>query len=45
MEMSELDATACRKRESKTWRKPRSFAWKNGKRIYASKNGGVYRES
>ncbi|MGA9378558.1 MAG: hypothetical protein WBV73_07285 [Phormidium sp.] len=45
MEMSELGVTACRKRESKTWRKPRSFAWKNGKRIYASKNGGVYRES
>ncbi len=44
MEMSELGVTACRKRESKTWRKPRSFAWKNGRRIYASKNGGVYRE-
>ncbi|MFB2836734.1 hypothetical protein [Floridanema evergladense] len=45
VEMCKLGATACRKRESKTWRKPRSFAWKNGKRIYGSKNGGIYRES
>lgn len=44
MEMSELGVTACRKRESKTWRKLRSFAWKNGRKIYASKSGGVYRE-
>lgn len=43
-EMSELGITACRKRESKTWRRPRSFAWKNGRKVYASKNGGVYRE-
>lgn len=45
VEMTELGGTACRKRESKTWRKLHSFAWKKGKIIYASKKGGVYRET
>lgn len=44
-EMCRLGITACRKRDSQTWRKLHSFAWKNGKIIYASKNGGVYRET
>ncbi|MCL1473326.1 hypothetical protein [Argonema antarcticum] len=45
IEMCRLGATACRKPESKTWRKQRSFAWINGKKVYASKIGGVYRAS
>ncbi|MCL1463781.1 hypothetical protein [Argonema galeatum] len=45
VKMCRLGAIACRKPESKTWRKQRSFAWINGKKIYASKIGGVYRAS
>lgn len=43
VEMCDLGITACRKRGSKTWPKVRSFAWKNGKKLYGSKAGGVYR--
>ncbi len=32
-----------RKRSSKTFEKPHSFTWQNGKMISASKHGGVYR--
>jgi hypothetical protein len=32
-----------RKRSSKTFEKPHSFIWQNGKMISASKHGGVYR--
>lgn len=41
VEMCALGATACRKRESKTWRKLVSVNWKKGKRIFFSKAGGV----
>lgn len=41
-EMCNLGITACRKRDSRTWQKRRSFAWIKGRRVYASKAGGVY---
>ena len=42
--VSQLGATGCRKRGSKTWLKRRSYAWIDGKRVYAS-TGGVYRRA
>ena len=43
IEMCNLGSTACRKRQSKTWPKLRSIVWINGKKVYGSKAGGVYR--